>query len=168
MGLNIDGLEEFVNQLGKFKKELPNEFKKWLDASGMAFLDIVQDEIIRTETVDTRRLLNSFTKSAWNNVFIIADGGMTLEVGTNVEYAWYVNDGHFTIDPNSGKDRRWVPGHWKGDSFVYDPGSQTGMLLTFKWIDGTNYWDTAIAIFEKLFEQGMERKLQQFMDECFK
>ncbi|MCM64883.1 HK97 gp10 family phage protein [Listeria monocytogenes] len=168
MGLEIEGLEEFIAELETFKKDLPKKFKEWLEASGMAFLDIVQDEIISSETVDTRRLLNSFSKTGTGNVFIMSSSGMSLEVGTNVNYAWYVNDGHFTLNPNSGKDRRWVPGYWEGDRFTYDPGAKTGMLLTIKWIDGTNYWDIAISIFEKLFQKGMDKQLQSFINECFK
>ncbi|EJA0855076.1 HK97 gp10 family phage protein [Listeria monocytogenes] len=168
MGLEIEGLEELIEELETFKKGLPEKFKEWLEASGMAFLDIVQDEIISSETVDTRRLLNSFSKTSAGNVFVMSGSGMSLEVGTNVDYAWYVNDGHFTINPNSGKDRRWVPGYWKGDKFTYDPGAKTGMMLTMKWVDGTNYWDTAISIFDTLFQTGMDKQLQKYMDQCFK
>lgn len=73
----------------KFKKVASKEFKKevatWLEAMGFEFLDIIQDEIIRTKTVDTRLLLNSFQKGNGENIWKISNGGLTLEVGTNVE-----------------------------------------------------------------------------------
>ncbi|EEM68486.1 hypothetical protein bthur0009_54820 [Bacillus thuringiensis serovar andalousiensis BGSC 4AW1] len=59
----------------------------WLEASGFQFLEEVQNQIISLAVVDTRRLLNSFTKSDSNNIWRSSDGGLVLEVGTNVEYA---------------------------------------------------------------------------------
>lgn len=79
----------------------------------MEFLDLIQDEIIRTETTDTRWLLNSFQRGHSENVWSISNGGLTLEVGTNVNYATYANDGHM-------QNSRFVPGYWKGDRFVYE------------------------------------------------
>lgn len=168
MSLSFEGLEEFIKKLdraanGDFKKEL----ELWLDALGMEFLDIVQDEIIRTKTVDTRRLLNSFDRGDKENVFTINKGSLSLDVGTNVKYASFVNDGHFTVNPESGRDRRWVPGYWQGDRFIHDRGSKTGMLLTIKWVDGTGYWDNAMAIFEKMFEKSLDNKFQEWLDEYF-
>jgi len=118
MKFEIDGLKEFMNAVkeaadGGFVDQLG----LWLEAMGMEFLDLIQDEIIRTETVDTRRLLNSFNKGDEENMWSISSGGLSLDVGTNVNYASFANDGHFTIDPSKGKDRRWVPGRWKGDRF---------------------------------------------------
>ncbi|MEN1969020.1 HK97 gp10 family phage protein [Lentibacillus sp. N15] len=168
MKFEIDGLDDFINALDSAAGGgLAKKFGEWLEAMGMEFLDLVQDEIIRTKTVDTRRLLNSFGKGDSENMWSISNGGMTLDIGTNVHYASYVNDGHFTIDPSKGLDRRWVPGHWEGDRFKYVPGSDTGMLLKFTWVDGTGYWDTALAIFDKLFEKGLDRLLQEWIDAEF-
>ncbi|MFM9597800.1 HK97 gp10 family phage protein, partial [Streptomyces scabiei] len=70
---------------------LQAEYEEWLEAMGYEFLDIVQDEVIRTKTVDARRLLNSFQKGDQENVFSMSSGGLTLDVGTNLEYASYTN-----------------------------------------------------------------------------
>lgn len=88
MSFQFEGLDEFIKKLddaanGGFAKQLG----QWLDAMGMEFLDLIQDEVIRTGTVDTRLLLNSFKRGDENNVFSITEGGVVLEVGTNVEYA---------------------------------------------------------------------------------
>lgn len=166
--MKFQGLDQFIKQLKSASNgDLQKQFTDWLEAMGMEFLDLVQDEIIRTETVDTRRLLNSFNRGDADNIWSITNGGMRLEVGTNVKYAEYVNDGHFTVDINSGKDRRWVPGSWQGDRFQYDPSSKTGMLLTVKWVDGTGYWDTALAIFERMFAKALDRRLQEWLDKQF-
>lgn len=168
MKFEIDGLKEFIEAVsqaadGGFKDKL----ELWLEAMGFEFLDQIQDEIIRTKTVDTRRLLNSFEKGDRENLWFISNGGMSLDVGTNVNYASFANAGHTTVDLDSGKDSRWVPGYWQGDRFVYEPGSDEGMLLILKWVDGTNYWDNALAIFERIFDKSLERKMQDWLDTDF-
>lgn len=168
MRLEIDGLDEFMTSIQKaIDGELKDQMELWLDAMGMEFLDLIQDEVMRTETVDTRRLLNSFEKGDRDNFWSVSDGGLTLDVGTNLEYASFANDGHFTINPSKGLDRRWVPGYWRGDRFVYSPGSDTGMLLKLTWVDGTGYWDSALAIFQKVFDKSLERRLQEWLDATF-
>lgn len=163
--MKIQGLDAFVKKLndaanGGFRKQMA----LWLESIGMEFLDIVQDEIIQSETVDTRLLLNSFKRGDGDNIFELKSGGLALEVGTNVEYASFANDGHFTIDPSKNQDRRWVPGRWKGDRFEYDPSAKTGMLLKFTWVDGSGYWDHALAIFERMFTRSLEKKVQKWLD----
>jgi len=169
MSFNIEGFAEFASLIqeagnGGFKREL----LEWLEAMGMEFLDIIQDEIIRTETVDTRMLLNSFRRGDSNNVWNISNGKLELEIGTNVKYASYRNDGHHTIDPKKGLERRWVPGRWKNGRFEYDPSERkTGMSLKMQWVDGSGYWDNALLIFEKMFSKGLENLLQEWLDKAF-
>ncbi len=175
MKFSIDGLEAFAKALDDAANGgLKEEYSLWLEAMGMEFLDLIQDEIIRTGTVDTRRLLNSFGKgSASSNiatkssdhVWEMHEGRLSLLVGTNVEYAWYVNDGHWTN--KQGVATRWVPGHWSGKRFIYDPGAKTGMMLKQKWVAGSHYWDNAFAIFEKMFEKSLDRRLQEWIDKTF-
>lgn len=157
---------EINNFMKKFKKAASKEFKQklslWLEAMGFEFLDIIQDEIIRSKTVDTRLLLNSFQKGNKSNLWSISNGGLTLEVGTNLEYAIWVNDGHFTT--KEGVAARWVPGYWVGDKFTYEQGCKTGMLLKRKFVEGSHYWDNAIKIYEKVFHKSLEKNLQQWLD----
>jgi hypothetical protein len=169
MSLEIDGLKEFIQAVKRAADGgFADELGLWLESLGMEFLDLIQDEIIRTGTTDTRNLLNSFKRGDSENIFSISSGGLTLEVGTNLHYASYANDGHFTIDPSKGLDRRWVPGRWKGDRFEYDPNErETGMLLKFTWVDGSGYWDNALAIFDKMFEKSLDRLLQKWLDSNF-
>jgi hypothetical protein len=168
--LKIQGLDKFLEEMKKAASGgLKKEFALWLEGIGMEFLDLIQGEIIRTETVDTRRLLNSFNRGNSENIWTITKDGLSLEVGTNLSYASFVNDGHFTIDPKKNLDRRWVPGRWKVNRFEYDPDEkESGMLLKFTWVEGTHYWDNALAIFEKMFEKSLERRLQEWLDTTFK
>lgn len=159
-------LRKFVDKLrtagkGQFQKDL----LIFLEGIADDFLRIVEDEIIRTQTVDTRLLLNSFHKGSEDNVYILSQEDMTIEVGTNVTYASYANDGHWT-NPK-GVATRWVPGHWNGEHFVYEPGAKTGMFLKQKWVDGSHYFDNAIDCMERMIPNLLERKLQQWADKYF-
>ena len=167
--VNVDTTElrrfiERMNQAGR-GKEFEKELSRFLDAIGVEFLSYVQDFIIQAGSVDTRLLLNSFQKSGEGSVFIAQEGGLQIEVGTNVEYASFVNDGHW-LNPR-GVDMRWVPGEWQGERFIYQPGAKTGMLLKQKWIEGSHYFDDAIRLMERMAPQFMERKMQQWLEQYF-
>ena len=146
---------------GSFKKSL----QQYLEGVGMEFLRIVQDEIIRMQAVDTRLMLASFSKGAADNEWTVSDGGLTLTVGTNVSYAAFVNDGHWT-NPK-GVQSRFVPGHWSGDRFIYEPGAKTGMVLRQQWVEGYHYWESALRILEQMLPSLLERKMAQWLNEYF-
>ena len=158
-GRFFDALEAAAR--GGFRKEL----ELFLEGLGVEFLRIVEDEIIRREVLDTRLLLASFHKGDSNNVWDITDGGLTLEVGSTLKYAGYVNDGHWT-NPK-GVARRFVPGYWEGDRFIYDPESEGGMVLKQKWVDGKPYWDSALRILDKMLPEFLDAKLQEWLDNYF-
>ena len=108
--VDMSEFKEFFGSVERAAKgEFRKEFELFLEGLGNEFLRILQDEIVRRKVVDTRLLLASFEKSGEGNVWEMSDDGLTLEVGTNVNYASYVNDGHWT-NPK-GVDRRFVPGY---------------------------------------------------------
>lgn len=157
---------EFFDKLAKagngdFRKEL----ESWLEGLGIELLRIIEDEIIRRDAVDTRLLLHSFTKGDAENIWEITDGGLTLEVGTHVDYASYVNDGHWTC--KNGVSARFVPGTWNGEKFQYTPGARTGMVLKQQWVPGKPYFDSALRIFDAMLPELCEAKLQQWIDSYF-
>lgn len=157
-------LIERMRQAGQ-GKAFEKELIVFLDALAVEFLTYVEDAIIKAGSVDTRLLLNSFHKGGNGNVYTVREGGLEIEVGSNVEYASYVNDGHW-LNPK-GVNTRWVPGIWNGDHFVYEPGAKTGMLLKQKWIEGSHYFDDAIRLMERMAPQFMERKMQQWLNQYF-
>ena len=162
-------LGDFTNFIGRLKAAAQGEFRKdlelFIQALGTEFLRIVEDEIIRRNVMDTRLLLGSFHEGGDGNVWEVSDGGLTLEVGTNVQYASFVNDGHWTCP--KGVEKRFVPGYWSGSRFTYDPGAKGGMVLKQKWVEGKHYWESAIRIFNKIFPELLEAKMQQWLDNYF-
>jgi hypothetical protein len=166
VSIETTDIKKFVDQLGTAARgDFRKELAVFIEGVGMEFLKVVQDEIIRKQTVDTRLLLNSFQKSEDGNLFTLNEGNLTVEVGTNVEYASYVNAGHW-LNPK-GVQTRFVPGHWSGDRFIYEPGAKTGMLLKQKWVEGSHYWDDAIRIMEEMLPGLMEAKIQQWIQNYF-
>lgn len=166
--IQID-LSDFRAFFARLRKAASGDFEKelalFLEGMGFEFLRLVEDEIIRRKVMDTRLLLTSFHKDGDNNVWEVSDGGLSLEVGTNVEYAAYVNDGHWTN--RKGQARRFVPGRWEGDRFIYEPGAKTGMVLKQKWVEGAHYWESAVRILRKIYPNLLEAKLQAWLDQYF-
>lgn len=93
--VGIQELKKFAKRLeDAANKDLKRQYNVWLEAIGMEFLGIVHDQIIRLGVVDTRRLLNSFSRGNEDCVFELNQAKLVLKIGTNVEYAAEVNDGH--------------------------------------------------------------------------
>lgn len=157
------------NFFGKCKAAGNGDFEKalavFLEGIGMEFLRVIQDEIIRLKAVDTRLLLASFHKGGSDSVWELNEGGLILEVGTNVEYAKYVNNGHWTC--KKGEAMRFVPGYMDGNRFVYDSSAKSGIMLKQKFIKGKRFWEKGISIIEKMLPDLMERKVQQWFDSYF-
>ena len=143
------------------KGDFEHELSLWVDAMGNEFLDIVTQQIISREVTDTRLLLNSFTKGGEGNVWISSDGGLKIEVGTSVEYAKWVNDGH------RQQPGRFIPGEWNGDRFIYSPNASSGMVLKAQWVEGKHYWEAAIRTMEALKPRYVEAKMNQWLSKYF-
>jgi hypothetical protein len=162
VSIDVTALRDFAKKLEQAGAgDMKKEFEIWLDGIGNEFLRIVTDEIISREAVDTRLLLSSFTKGGNGNIWVMNEGGLTLEVGTNVEYAKYANDGHRQTPG------RFIPGSWNGDRFVYTPGAKTGMVLKASWVEGKHYWEAAIRIIEKMMPTLVEAKFNQWLSQYF-
>lgn len=164
--IDVSELRNFFARLeraakGDFRKEL----ELFLEGLGDEFLRVIQDEIERRKVMDSRLLLASFEKNTEGNVWKLEEGGLTLEIGTNVEYAKYVNDGHWK-NPK-GVEQRFVPGYWEGDRFIYDPSSKSGMILKQGWVEGKPYFDSALRILDKMYPDFLDKKLQEWLDTYF-
>ena len=162
--INVDmtDVREFYEKL---ERDATSEFKAeldvFLDALGNELLRIVQDEIVRLRVMDTRQLLASFHKGSEGNVWHLQDGGLVLDVGSSVSYAGFVNDGHWT-NPR-GVAVRFVPGHWEGHRFIYDPGASGGMVLRQKWVPGKHYFDSALRILDSMLPALCESSMRSWI-----
>ncbi len=165
--IDVSEIREFANRLRMAEEDFNKQMETFAEAIGDEFLRIVEDEIIRRSVVDTRLLLHSFTKGDSHNIWTLTDdgGNITLEVGTNLEYAAYVNDGHWTC--KKGQSKRFVPGYWNGEHFIYDPSANTGMVLKQQWINAQPYYTAAEKIIEKMFPELLGAKLQEWIDKYF-
>jgi len=162
---DLTELEDFVKGLHNASARFKDDMALFLDAVGVNMLRIIQDEIIRLEVVDTRLLLKSFHKGDANNIYELSEGGLTLTIATNVEYAAYVNDGHW-LNPQ-GVEKRFVPGYWSNGRFIYQRGAKTGMVLKQRYINGRHYIEHAVNIMETMFPQLVERKLEAWFSQYF-
>lgn len=163
--IDMGNLKDFVKRMesaanGGFREEL----ELLLDGLGDEYLRVLQDEIIRLKVVDTRELLNSFHKfdskggGGWNS-----GTELTIEVGSNLVYAQWVNDGHHQ------QPGRFIPGEWNGSRFEYKPGASTGMVLKRDWVEGKHFIETSLAIMErKLGPAIFEKKVQEWLDSYFR
>ena len=170
--MDMSGFKEFFNRMeraakGDFRKEL----ETFLEGLGNEFLRILQDEIVRRKVMDSRQLLASFERGNDGNVWRIEEGGLVLEVGTSVNYAAYVNDGHWTN--TTGVERRFIPGdvelgpNGKVISFKYNPSAKGGIMLKQHWVKGKHYWDSALRILNKMYPELLEARLQDWLDSYF-
>lgn len=158
--VDISELENFFDKCSRISGDLKVQLNAFLEGLGYEFLRVLQDEIISKGVVDTRLLLSSFQKGDKDNVWNLSEGSIELEVGTNVQYAKYANDGHW-------QNRRFVPGKWAGDRFIYDPGAKTGMMLTAKRVEGKHYWESGIKIIEAMLPKFLDAKIQQWLEQYF-
>lgn len=149
--------EKMSRASGDFKKEL----EKWLEAAGIEFLTEVEEQVVQRNAMNSRLLLHSFERGNENNVWIADLGALRLEVGTNLEYAIWANNGHHQ------RPGRYIPGYWEGDEFVYDRNSSSGMALKAEWVPGKHYFDAALQLFAPVFEKSFEKKLEEWLAQYF-
>lgn len=169
----------FRNMENAAKGEFKEEFTVWLEAVGFDFLTVVQDELDNRDIKDSRLLMDSFTKNDRGNIWRMLDDGLTLEVGTNVLYATWVEKGH-TQQPGRFVPGRWeggkfvkekvengqvIPAHWEGGKFIYDPSANSGMVLKAEKVEGKHYFENSFDKYKTTFEKSAKRKLQQWIDQ---
>ena len=145
--IDTAGLDQFAKKLERAAAELKPFAAQVLQDEGEDFLNIVQDAIMSAGNVDTRLLLSSFTKGSGNGIWNLDMGALTLQIGTNVEYAKWVNDGH------KQQPGRFIPGSFDGNgTFRYIPGSNTGMVLKASYVAGSHFFDKAVEAFTGYWE----------------
>lgn len=127
LGFSIDGWEEFVERFADLVDKWAEKKAKLLERMG----NIYHSEIIPNVPVDTSRLVDS--------IFVFGEGIPQdyVEVGTNVEYALYVNDGHT-------QHRRFLPAEKLsvgGKAKYLKDNNQKGIMLSEKYVRGAFFME---------------------------
>lgn len=80
----------------------------------------------------------------------------SCEMTNSMDYASWVEDGHRQV-------KRWVPGSWMGNRFVYNGNSESGMMLKPKWITGFHMGRRAINNIEANAQKYVKNDLDVIM-----
>lgn len=151
MGYELDDFEEFENCMEDLIKDWDLKKEFLLRRLGR----IYQREVKKLTPRDTSNLVNKINVGEPEKDEIM--------VGTNVEYAIYVEEGHM-------QNARFVPGYWRGtEGFQYIPyfeGSEGvgGMMLEEKFIEGAH-------MFKKGWNKAKPRvrtEIKDFMNELYR
>lgn len=144
---SIEGWDKFVENFSMFVDKW--EAKKAVLLKEMA--NIYHSEIIPLVPVDTSRLVDS--------IFVFGEGLPRdyIEVGTNVEYALYVNDGHIQHKRFLPADKLTVGGKTK-----YLKAGAKGIMLSERYVQGKFFFEKA----QKASEPRWERLVNSFMVKC--
>lgn len=159
--IDASELDAFARGVEAAMADLKPYAGKVLEEAGEEFLNIVQGAIESAGNVDKGKLLASFTKGGSGNIWELNLGGLTLTIGTNVEYAQWVNDGH------RQSPGRFIPGFWEGGHFRYSPGAKSGMVLKASFVAGSHFFDKSVQVLERMFPQMADKAFEQFFQRYF-
>lgn len=159
--IDASELDSFARGVEAAMSDLKPYAGKVLEEAGEEFLNIIQSAIEGAGNVDKGKLLASFTKGSSGNIWELNLGGLTLTIGTNVEYAQWVNDGHRQTPG------RFIPGFWEGGHFRYSPGAKSGMVLKASFVAGSHFFDKSVQVLERMFPQMADRAFEQFFQRYF-
>ena len=143
----IEGWDEFVENFGKLADKW--ERKKAILLGKMG--NIYHAEIIPHVPVDTSRLVDSLS------VFYGGIEDDYIEVGTNVEYALYVNDGHVQHKRFLPASKLSVGGKKK---YLKNKG-QKGIMLKERYVKGAFYMEKGMQD----AEPRLKKLVYSFMEE---
>lgn len=145
LGFTIDGWDEFV-------KRFESLVDKWAEKKAILLKrmgEIYHAEIIPNVPVDTSRLVD--------NIFVFTEGIPQdyVEVGTDVKYALYVNDGHVQHKRFLPADKLTVGGKTK----YLKNANQKGIMLSEKYVQGAFFMEKGM----NSAKPRLERLVESFM-----
>ena len=151
-GFTIEGWDDFVENFSKF-------VDKWADKKKILLqrmANIYHGEVIPHVPVDTSRLVDSIT--------IFGEGipHDFVEVGTNVEYALYVNDGHV-------QHKRFLPAERlsaNGKSVYLKKKDQKGIMLSERYIQGKFFLEKGAQSAKPRIERACDSWLRDTLREA--
>lgn len=148
MGFSIEGWAEFVENFAKFVDQW--EAKKAILLRRMG--NIYLNSVLPFVPVDTSRLVD--------NIFLFDDGISEdyVEVGTNVKYALFVDEGHVQHKRFLPADRLSVGGKSK----YLKSKDQKGIMLKERYVQGAHFMDKGMTA----AKPSLTRLVNSFMEEC--
>lgn len=151
VGFSIEGWAEFVERFAELVDKWEDKKRKLLERMG----NIYHAEIIPNVPVDTSRLVDS--------IFVFGEGIPQdyIEVGTNVEYALYVNDGHVQHRRFLPADKLTVGGKTK----YLKNGNQKGIMLSERYVNGAFFMEKGMQSAKPRLERLAESFMRQIARE---
>lgn len=145
---SIDGWDEFVERFANLVENW--EAKKEILLKRMG--NIYHEEIIPLVPVDTSRLVD--------NIFVGGVDADEIEVGTNVEYALFVNDGHV-------QHRRFLPANKIsiGGRTKYLKNGSKGIMLKERYVAGSHFMEKGMTNAKPRLERLVESFMEQIKRE---
>lgn len=149
-GFSIEGWDEFVENFSKFVDNWEAKKARLLMQMGLLYERTIKDG--NYVPVDTSRLVDSIA------VFGEGIPQDYVEVGTNVEYALYVNDGHVQHKRFLPAERLSVGGKTK----YLKNKNQKGIMLSERYVQGKFFMEKGLND----AKPKLERLIESFMREC--
>ena len=148
MGFSIEGWAEFVENFARFVDQW--EAKKAILLRRMG--NIYLNSVLPFVPVDTSRLVD--------NIFLFDEGISVdyVEVGTNVKYALFVDEGHVQHKRFLPADRLSVGGKSK----YLKSKDQKGIMLKERYVQGAHFMDKGMTA----AKPSLTRLVNSFMEEC--
>lgn len=151
MGFSIDGWAEFVENFAQFVDMW--EAKKAILLKRMG--NIYLSNVLPFVPVDTSRLVD--------NIFLFTDGIPQdyVEVGTNVKYALYVDEGHVQHRRFLPADKLSVGGRAK----YLKSRDQKGIMLSERYVNGAFFMEKGMQSAKPRLERLAESFMRQIARE---
>ena len=144
---SIEGWDEFVQNFASFVDKWEEKKAVLLKRMG----SIYHEEVIPHVPVDTSRLVD--------NIFVFGEGIPQdyVEVGTNVHYALYVNDGHV-------QHKRFLPAERlsAGGKSKYLKQGAKGIMLSERYVAGKFFMEKGM----NGAKPRLETLINSFMEQC--
>ncbi|UNI72508.1 MAG: type I neck protein [Chaetfec virus UA24_244] len=100
-------------------------------------------------------------RDAWAVLPIERQGDQyIITVINSLRYASYVEYGH------RQRPGRFIPGHWEGERFIYNPDEEGGMVLKNAWVEGRFMLTISVQELERMTPALLERRLTTFLKGC--
>ncbi len=146
-------------------QQLNHRLEQLMDADLDTFMRNASKDLAKrllSKTVKRTPVVYGTLRDAWAIMPVGHRGShYTVVLINNLVYASYVEYGH------RQQPGRFIPGHWESDRFVYDPDAEGGMVLKQSWVKGRYMLTISTQELEQKAPAILEKKLYDFMKECF-